>query len=109
MDYVRVASLAEIPDGELRAFEVAWGRIAVAHLENDLFAFGDECTHEGCWLSDGELDDAADTVVCACHGSAFDLRSGEPIEGPAEDPVPVYRTREQEGWIEVLPPSGGGS
>jgi 3-phenylpropionate/trans-cinnamate dioxygenase ferredoxin subunit len=106
VDHIRVASLAEIPDGELRGFELPWGRVAVAHLENELFAFGDECTHEGCWLSDGRLDESADTIVCACHGSGFDLRTGEPVEGPAEDPVPVYRVREAAGWIEILPQEG---
>jgi nitrite reductase/ring-hydroxylating ferredoxin subunit len=40
----------------------------------------------------------------------FDLETGEPTEGPAADPVPVYPVREVEGWIEVLPhPSGDGT
>ncbi len=105
--FVRIAALAEVPDGELRAFDLAAGRIAVAHMENELFAFGDECTHEGCSLAEGELDDMADTVICPCHQSAFDLRSGEPMEGPAEDPVPVHPIRvTDDGWIEVRPTGG---
>lgn len=107
-DYIRVASLAEVPEGELRGFELATGRIAVAHVENELFALGDECTHEGCLLSDGEIDESADTVVCACHGSAFDLRTGEPVEGPAQDPVPTFPVRLVEGWIELVPIAAGG-
>ncbi len=104
--YTRVASLAEVPEGELRSYELPVGRVAVAHIENELFALGDECTHEGCLLSEGEIDEAADTVVCPCHGSAFDLRTGEPVEGPAEDPVPVYPLRVDDGWIEILPVPG---
>jgi 3-phenylpropionate/trans-cinnamate dioxygenase ferredoxin subunit len=107
-DYIRVASLAEVPEGELRGFELATGRIAVAHVENELFALGDECTHEGCLLSEGEVDESADTVVCACHGSAFDLRTGEPVEGPAQDPVPTFPVRLVEGWIELMPIAAGG-
>ena len=107
MEFIRVGALAEVPEGEIRAYELPAGRVAVAHLENDLFALGDECTHEGCALSEGELDDAADTVVCPCHGSAFDLRNGEPVEGPAEDPVPVFAVRVVDGWIEVRPQAGG--
>ncbi len=102
--FVRIASLAEVPDGELRVFELATGRVAVAHVENELFAFGDECTHEGCSLAEGELDEMADTVICPCHQSAFDVRTGEPMEGPAEDPVHVYPVRvTDDGWIEVRP------
>lgn len=105
--FVRVGSIAEVLDGEMRAYELQVGRVAIAHIENQLFAFGDECTHEGCSLAEGELDEAADTVVCPCHGSAFDLRSGEPVEGPAEDPLPVYRVRVEQDWIEVGPEIGG--
>jgi nitrite reductase/ring-hydroxylating ferredoxin subunit len=105
-EFVRVASLAEVPEGELRAYDVAWGRVALAHVENELFAFGDECTHEGCSLAEGALGRGEDSVVCPCHGSEFDLRTGEPLEGPAEDPVPVLVVREQDGWIEVAPRHG---
>lgn len=101
--FVRIASLAEVPDGEMRAYDLVAGRIALAHVENELFAFGDECTHEGCSLAEGELGEQEETVVCACHGSEFDLRSGEPVEGPAEDPVPVFAVRVTDGWIEVRP------
>ncbi len=107
--FQRIASLAEVPEGELRAYDLVVGRVAVAHVENDLFAFGDECTHEGCSLAEGELGEKEDTVVCPCHGSEFDLATGEPVEGPAEDPVPVYAVREKEGWVELGPRLGGES
>jgi 3-phenylpropionate/trans-cinnamate dioxygenase ferredoxin subunit len=101
MDFTRVASLAEIPAGEVRAYEGPAGRIAVAHAENRLFAFGDECTHAGCSLSDGTLDEREATIGCPCHGSVFDVETGEPVEGPAADPVPVYPVRLNDGWVEV--------
>jgi nitrite reductase/ring-hydroxylating ferredoxin subunit len=101
MEFVRVGSLAEIPEGEMRAFDLPSGRIAVAHVEARMFAFSDECTHAGCALSDGDFDDRAATVTCACHGSVFDVETGEPIEGPAQDPVSVHRARLVDGWVEV--------
>ena len=104
--FVRIASLAEVPEGEMRAYDLSTGRVALAHVENELFAFGDECTHEGCSLAEGALGRGEDSVVCPCHGSEFDLRTGEPLEGPAEDPVPVLVVREQDGWIEVAPRHG---
>ena len=101
MDFVRVGSLAEIPEGEMRAFDLPSGRIAVAHVEARMFAFADECTHAGCALSDGDFDARAATVTCACHGSVFDVETGEPVEGPAQDPVAVHRARLVDGWVEV--------
>ena len=100
-EYRRIASLAEVPEGELRAFDLREGRVAVAHVEQELFVFGDECTHEGCSLAEGELGDGEDSVVCPCHGSEFDLRTGEPLGGPAEDPVPVFAVRVVDEWIEI--------
>lgn len=104
----RVGSRAEVPEGELRSFDLPGLRVAIAHVENELYAFGDECTHEGCSLAEGSLGEQEDTVVCPCHGSEFDLATGEPVEGPAIDPVPVFAVRVTDEWIEVRPPSERG-
>jgi 3-phenylpropionate/trans-cinnamate dioxygenase ferredoxin component len=99
--FVRVGTLAEIPEGEVRAFDLPTGRIAVAHVEHHLYAFGDECTHAGCPLSEGSFDDRAAEVTCVCHESVFDVETGEPVGGPAQDPLPIYRARVVDGWVEV--------
>ena len=39
-------------------------------------------------LSEGEVLDC--TIECWLHGSAFDLRTGQPLSLPAIVPVPVY-------------------
>ncbi len=101
MEFVRIAALGEIPEGEVRAYDTVTGRVAVAHVENRLFAFDDECTHQGCSLAEGELDDREATVVCPCHGSVFDVESGEPVEGPARDPLTIFAVRAVEGWVEL--------
>jgi 3-phenylpropionate/trans-cinnamate dioxygenase ferredoxin component len=101
MEFVRVASLAEIPEGEMRAFDLSSGRVAVAHVEARLFAFADECTHAGCALSEGDFDDRAAIVECPCHGSVFDVETGEPLEGPAQDPVAIHQARLVDGWVEL--------
>jgi 3-phenylpropionate/trans-cinnamate dioxygenase ferredoxin subunit len=99
--FERVASLAEVPEGELRAFDLPGGRIAVIHVEQELFVLGDECPADGASLAEGELGAQEDSVVCPEDGSEFDVRTGEPIEGPAVDPVPVYAVRVEDGWIEI--------
>jgi 3-phenylpropionate/trans-cinnamate dioxygenase ferredoxin component len=110
VDFIRVGSLAEIPEAEMRAFDLPSGKVAVAHIERRVFAFGDECTHMGCSLSEtGMFDDHAALVECLCHGSVFDVETGEPTHGPAEDPVPVFAARIVDGWVEVasLPGADG--
>jgi len=100
-DFMRVGALAEIPEGEMRAYDVPTGRVAVTHVDHHVYAFGDECTHSGCALSDGEFAEREATVQCPCHGSVFDVETGEPVDGPAQDPVPVFPARVVEGWVEV--------
>ena len=79
------------------------GRICIGHAGAGVFAIGDECTHQGCSLSeDGELTEEG-MVECGCHGSRFDPSTGEPVHGPASDPVPVFQTHVVDGWIEVGP------
>ena len=103
-EFVRVGSLAEIPEGELRAFDIASGRVCVAHASGEVYVFGDECTHRGCSLADeGGLIDA-ETVECGCHKGRFDVKTGEPTKGPPVDPVPVFRVRVADGWVEIGPP-----
>jgi 3-phenylpropionate/trans-cinnamate dioxygenase ferredoxin component len=105
--YVRVASAVEIPEAELRGYELPDGRVAVGRVEQEVFALGDECPGDGCSLSEGSIDEVNEAVVCPCDSSAFDVRTGEPVDGPAVDPVPVRRVRVEDGWVEVGPEIGG--
>ena len=98
----RVASMAEVPEGELRAFDLTGARVALVHVEQELFAIADECPHDQRSLAEGSLGHDEDSVVCPGDGSEFDLRTGEPLDGPAVDPVPVFPVRERDGWIEVV-------
>ncbi|HEY3573574.1 MAG TPA: non-heme iron oxygenase ferredoxin subunit [Arthrobacter sp.] len=54
----------------------------------EIHAIGDTCSHADISLSEGEVEGCA--IECWGHGSQFDLRSGEPLQLPAYDPVPVF-------------------
>jgi 3-phenylpropionate/trans-cinnamate dioxygenase ferredoxin subunit len=45
----------------------------------------------GCMLADGTLNGA--NVTCSCHGSVFDVKTGNVVKGPARKPEPVYQTK----------------
>ena len=65
----------------------------------EIFAIHDRCSHRGCSLSEGKLD--GHEVVCACHGSRFDVRDGSLKGGPATSAQPAFQVRERDGRIEV--------
>ncbi len=82
---VRIGEASRVAEGEMAAFDVEGARVTVANVGGRLYAFDDTCTHRGCSLANGDLDGT--TVTCACHGSQFDVTSGNVLRGPAELPV----------------------
>ena len=58
------------------------------------------CPHEECPLADGDLEE--DKVICYCHGSTFDLRSGAVLQGPAEEPLTMFDVRIVDGDLQLL-------
>ena len=89
--FMPAIKLAEVPANGMAVATVNGTRIAVANVQGQYYAFGDECTHEQCSLAEGDL--AGTTVTCMCHGAEFDVRSGAVLAPPALVPVKVYRTR----------------
>ena len=84
----------------LRAVLLGETEIALARLEDGSWAaFDNACTHEECPLSDGDLD--AGVITCYCHSSAFDVFTGDVLDGPAEDPLRVYPVRVVDGELQL--------
>lgn len=80
---------------------VAGQPLVVVRLEDGWAAAADRCAHARCPFStDGRLEDGR--LVCDCHGSEFDPRTGAVLRGPAVRPVTVYAVREgPDGALEV--------
>ena len=82
---VRIENAKDIAAGEMRVFDVAGTKVNIASVDGRLHAFDDTCTHRACSLAKGELEGT--TVTCPCHGSQFDVTTGEVLRGPAQQPV----------------------
>lgn len=91
MSSIQIGTLAELPDGSGRAFEVAGRRVAVFRVGDELYAIDDTCSHAEASLSAGEFDPEEFCVECPLHGSSFDVRTGVPRTLPAFEPVAAYR------------------
>ena len=85
---IEAASIGELSEGEMKAVEAGERTVLLINVTGALLAIDDECTHQGCSLSDGTLE--GEELECICHGSVFNVRTGEVQQGPAEDPVPTY-------------------
>lgn len=98
-EFTTVGPADSVGDGDLKAFEVAGVKVAVANVAGTLHAFGNICTHRQCPLAKGDLEGT--TVTCPCHGSQFDVTTGAVLSGPAEDPVPSYPVRLEDDAIQI--------
>jgi nitrite reductase/ring-hydroxylating ferredoxin subunit len=87
-NFVRVASVGEVPPGEMKAVRADGVDVLLCNVGGELYAVQDECTHECFPLSEGTLDGHA--VICMLHGARFDVRSGEVLALPAYGPVTTY-------------------
>jgi 3-phenylpropionate/trans-cinnamate dioxygenase ferredoxin subunit len=104
-EWVTVARTQDVPDGGLVAATLGGLQIVLANAGGEYRAFADECTHAGCSLAyDGELEGVS--VTCQCHGSVFDLSTGEAIGPPATEPVAIYSVRVEGEEIQVARPVG---
>jgi 3-phenylpropionate/trans-cinnamate dioxygenase ferredoxin subunit len=97
--FVTVGSAQDVPEGEIRAFDVEGNAVAVVNVDGTYYGFGDTCTHRQCSLAEGDLDGT--TIECICHGSQFDVTTGEVLNGPAIEPVASYEVRVEDGAIQV--------
>lgn len=100
-DFVKVAVLGDLPAGGMLLAEIDDERVLVANVDGQLYAVDEACTHSDCPLSEGSLDGAV--VECPCHGSQFDVRTGEVVAPPANEPLNTYTVKVEGDDILVGP------
>src|SRR5512137_1275109 len=98
-EYVRVASVTDIPPGAKKIVEVDGIEIVVVNLDGQFYAVEDVCTHDGGPLGEGKLDGCE--LVCPRHGARFDVRTGAATRMPAIEPAPTYAVRVEDGDVLV--------
>ena len=98
-EWTEATPAGDLPAGQPTRVVVDETPVLLLREGGALYALHDRCSHRGCSLSDGELEGVE--IVCACHGSRFDLRDGSVRQGPATAPQPAFETRERDGRIEI--------
>ncbi|MFW5471665.1 Rieske (2Fe-2S) protein [Knoellia sp. CPCC 206435] len=73
-----LAKKADIPVGGGRIIDSA--KVVITQpTEGDYKAFSAVCPHQGCTVSSV----GSGSITCACHGSTFDIATGDVTKGPA--------------------------
>ena len=80
---VLLAPVADVPEGGGVVLEEE-ELVLTQPSEGQFRCFSAICTHQGCPVSGV----ANGTINCPCHGSMFDIDTGEVLAGPAPSPLP---------------------
>jgi len=89
--FTKAAKRSSVTGDELKMVEIGDEEVVLAEVGGDVVAFNNVCPHAGCDLVDGELDD--DEITCECHGSRFNVRTGQVLTGPAAEDLSLYSVR----------------
>ncbi len=79
-DYVRVASVDEIPKGTGKAVEVNGRQVALFNVNGEFHALEGLCPHQGGLLGEGYLKGTV--VTCPLHFWQFDVVTGQAPDLP---------------------------
>jgi nitrite reductase/ring-hydroxylating ferredoxin subunit len=90
-NWVKVASRAEIAEGEMADATVGDKSIAVYNIDGEFFATDNVCTHAFAILTDGWLD--GDVIECPLHGGRFEVKTGKGLGPPIPCDLKTYPTR----------------
>ena len=101
MDWTDVGTIDDLPPA--KPHRVVAGDSVVLLLKSDdqIFAVGNQCTHQGAPLDKGvvKIAGSVKTVTCPAHGSTFNLETGKVMRPPASKPVPVYDVKVEDGRV----------
>jgi nitrite reductase/ring-hydroxylating ferredoxin subunit len=98
-DKISDLQAVDIPVGTCRKAYVSGKEIAVFNVDGQFYATQSNCTHVGGPLCEGSL--AGEIVTCPWHGSQFNVRTGEVVQDPAEEPIATYPIEVQNGVLVV--------
>lgn len=98
-EFIKAIEENKLEEGTIVPVTVSGLSLGLVKSGNRYFAFEDKCTHAGCALSEGLLQDLE--VECPCHGARFNIESGEVLALPATLPIKTYSTKVAGGWVTV--------
>jgi nitrite reductase/ring-hydroxylating ferredoxin subunit len=86
--WVDVCSVDEVVEDRINAFDTPSRRVLIMNVGGTLSALDATCTHEDADLANGFFIDGR--IMCPLHLSAFDPRTGQVFNPPAERDLQAY-------------------
>jgi uncharacterized membrane protein/nitrite reductase/ring-hydroxylating ferredoxin subunit len=97
VEFVPVPETERLGEKETLRVEIAGQVIAIAKIDNNVYAFQEFCTHRFGPLSQGCFEGF--NVQCPWHNSCFDVRTGKVTNGPAKVDLKTFKVETRDGKI----------
>ncbi|MCO6452424.1 MAG: non-heme iron oxygenase ferredoxin subunit [Caldilineales bacterium] len=91
-NFVKVATLSELPAGGRKIVEVDGITVALFNLDGRICAIEDVCTHDSGPLAEGEFVSPG-VIACPRHGARFDVCTGKALSLPAFEDVDIFEVK----------------
>ena len=99
MGFIKLSSTNDLKPNSMIGLTVSDQKILLANVNGTFYAIGDKCMHRGCTISKGKLEGY--TAICPCHGSTYDLKTGNFLKGPTKKPEPAYELKVEKNEIMI--------
>ena len=101
-DWFKAGKLSDYPENKCVFLEdTPFGEVIIIQQSGTFHALGEICSHEYFELDDVPVQDGQ--ITCPLHLSAFDLATGEALNPPAEEALPVFdvKVEDESVWIKA--------
>ncbi len=99
MPWIKTIEAATVESEEIAAAQAGKDWVVLYAADGGFYASAVLCSHGQASLADGYLEDFL--IECPLHQGTFDIRTGEPVDPPCTEPVRVYPTKVEDGFIYV--------
>ena len=97
-DFVTVAKVSEINEGEGKVVNISGKEIALFNVEGNFYAIDNTCRHKGGPLGEGMLE--GNVVTCPWHHWKYDIVTGSSVFNP-QIKVDTYEIKVEGNEIKI--------
>ena len=100
--WVQGPAIVDVPENTPTCFDADQVSVLLLNIDNQFFAYRNECSHMGMPLDGGMFDAESCILTCPWHGFRFDITSGECMTAPQAQLEP-FPLRVEDGVVWVRP------
>jgi nitrite reductase/ring-hydroxylating ferredoxin subunit len=100
--WIDISNFLGLKKGDLADFDYSGKKIMIMNINGEFYAADRICTHAYVDLTTGVLNESEKTVTCPLHLSSFDIKNGNALNLPAEEPLQTYKIKKEKNKLFVL-------